>query len=474
MLVLAAPFDRMLIMSSFFSCKRTSWLCPPYLVLVAIFVLISNGLLSAQTTNEAPVTPSTYQPEDFGHYLAEHQEALRPVFYKYAPEWSHEAFPIFVNMEAPVLAVLLTILFFLDLVLGRLYAAYFAPAQATLRHSFYFALCNLVQIIISLVIFFVLVFLAVQNIANGTASALYLLLGFLVLLASLLFYVVLIVYFYRTGVMSALGLMILFISAAIIINIPACFIILPIYHKTTPHSTMVDFINNNVSPKILVEAEASKTAYATAEQSRFNIQKQVDENQAKIYQIQSQTAELQKKITDWLQSDSYALSQIGPIRSRGDLLQAEKAYQDFLTKFPTSSYDDLVKTQLTEVSAAYAAQQLAQQQAATKAAQDAAAYQASLLERVKTNGVSLSELHQFLLGKSREQVKELFGSPTETASDRWGYSQVIAMNPMTNQKYGLAITFEEGVVQSLDYYYGGAQPTSPATNTTPNPANTSQ
>jgi hypothetical protein len=40
------------------------------------------------------------------------------------------------------------------------------------------------------------------------------------------------------------------------------------------------------------------------------------------------------------------------------------------------------------------------------------------------------------------------------ASGRWGYGAKMLVDPMTNQQFGLAVYFVEGVVQSVDYYYG--------------------
>ena len=48
----------------------------------------------------------------------------------------------------------------------------------------------------------------------------------------------------------------------------------------------------------------------------------------------------------------------------------------------------------------------------------------------------------------------LFGPPTVTDSDRWGYGQRMITNPMTKDKFGLAVYFSDGTVQGVDYYYG--------------------
>ena len=43
----------------------------------------------------------------------------------------------------------------------------------------------------------------------------------------------------------------------------------------------------------------------------------------------------------------------------------------------------------------------------------------------------------------------------ETASDTWGYSRQMIVNPLTNEKHGLMVYFAEGIVQSVDYDRNG-------------------
>jgi hypothetical protein len=59
-----------------------------------------------------------------------------------------------------------------------------------------------------------------------------------------------------------------------------------------------------------------------------------------------------------------------------------------------------------------------------------------------------------LVGKKPADITALFGPPAATASDRWGYSQRMIINPMTQDKFGLTVYFSDGTVQGVDYYYG--------------------
>jgi hypothetical protein len=65
--------------------------------------------------------------------------------------------------------------------------------------------------------------------------------------------------------------------------------------------------------------------------------------------------------------------------------------------------------------------------------------------------VTLSEMRRVLIGKSRTDVSNLLGLPTDTASDSWGYRQQMIFNPLTNEKHGLEVYFSEGIVQGVDY-----------------------
>ena len=88
------------------------------------------------------------------------------------------------------------------------------------------------------------------------------------------------------------------------------------------------------------------------------------------------------------------------------------------------------------------------------AARVAAQARADLLARAAKGEVTLSEMRQALIGKTRAQVSGLLGQPSETGSDSWGYRQQMILNPLTNEKTGLMVYFTEGAVQSVDYNRG--------------------
>jgi hypothetical protein len=85
------------------------------------------------------------------------------------------------------------------------------------------------------------------------------------------------------------------------------------------------------------------------------------------------------------------------------------------------------------------------------AAHTAAVARADLLARAARGAVTLSEMRRVLIGKSREDVKNLLGLPMETGTDTWGYRQQMIVNPVTNEKHGLTVYFSEGTVQGVDY-----------------------
>ena len=92
------------------------------------------------------------------------------------------------------------------------------------------------------------------------------------------------------------------------------------------------------------------------------------------------------------------------------------------------------------------------------AARAAAQARADLLTRAGKGEVTLSEMRQALLGKTRAQVSNLLGLPSETASDSWSYRRQMILNPLTNEKHGLTVYFSEGIVQGVDYNQNGGSP----------------
>jgi DNA-binding transcriptional regulator YdaS (Cro superfamily) len=115
----------------------------------------------------------------------------------------------------------------------------------------------------------------------------------------------------------------------------------------------------------------------------------------------------------------------------------------------------LARAQLAQVNSQLAVEEAQKKQEEADAARAAAQARADLLARAGKGEVTLSEMRQALIGKTRAQVSNLLGMPSETASNSWGYRQRMILNPLTNEKYGLMVYFTEGAVQSVDYNRNG-------------------
>jgi hypothetical protein len=179
--------------------------------------------------------------------------------------------------------------------------------------------------------------------------------------------------------------------------------------------------------------------------------------QAQIDQDKSEEITVSQEIQDQKNSEQYLFSQIAKLHARGDLTAARDQFAALLARDANGPLTGLIRGQLTQVNNEIAAQQVQKQQAAAQTAQAAAEARADLLARAGRGQVTLSEMRRVLLGKSRADVSALFGPPTETASDRWGFRRQMILNPITNEHTGLAIYFFEGLVQSVDYYHGSPQ-----------------
>jgi hypothetical protein len=81
------------------------------------------------------------------------------------------------------------------------------------------------------------------------------------------------------------------------------------------------------------------------------------------------------------------------------------------------------------------------------AAQTAA--QLKLIQRVKAHDLNLGEWRAFLQDKSQAEVEQYLGAPAAKADDYWTYSGAWTIDPTTNQKAGLQLTFNGGRVLSV-------------------------
>jgi hypothetical protein len=90
-----------------------------------------------------------------------------------------------------------------------------------------------------------------------------------------------------------------------------------------------------------------------------------------------------------------------------------------------------------------------QVQAAKDADAAQTAAQLKLLQRVKAHDLDLGGWRAFLQDKSQDEVRQYLGDPTAKTDDYWTYSGAWTIDPATNQKAGLQLTFNGGRVQNV-------------------------
>jgi hypothetical protein len=386
--------------------------------------------------------------EDFGQYLAAHQADLAPFFARNSGEFVTKGMPLLLKWLGRIMLATLVVGWILDVALSRGYSGLFAPALARLTRAVVYATGRLVISIILTVLFSLAIVLV-----SGLPYLLAIVISVSILFALLvtLVQVAWIRYLYRTdGFISLL----FFITLAVIHGFIALGISAPLVGAPANEEAR-SFVDATVVPKLEDEALATKksipTLYPDLDQGTAEIatlQDQITQSGADIEQVKQQ-------IEDQKKSPGYLYSQLVKVHAGGDLNAAQSGFTDFLARFPDTPFTGLAKGQLNQVQNELATQAALKKQADATAAAAAAQARADLLARAAKGEVTLSQMRAALIGKTRDEVSALFGTPTETASDRWGYAQQMIVNPMTNDKYGLTVYFTEGTVQGVDYYYGG-------------------
>jgi hypothetical protein len=420
------------------------------LTLCALFFCLAmagSSLMAAATTNAAPEhpTPPSAGEQKFGDYLVAHQDDLAPFFTRHSDELFKASIPILVSVTTHLLFWTLVACWAIDVFLGRGFSALFAPGLAKLKRAIVyatgqFAIGVLFSIIFSLMVIFGSDMPYIDVAVPVLAGVLF--------LTSFAVQVGWVIYLYRANpVISAafyLGVLLVHLLVGLIVAVPLL--------NGQASSTVTTFVDQKVTPELRSEIETTQQELKTAAAARDQVKTQTTDAQNRLTAAETEASDLQKKIDEKKNSPDYIFSQIAKLHARGDLAKAHDQFTDFLTKFPSGSYSDAAKTQLDQVNTELAVQDAARKQADVDAAAAAAKARAELLDRAGKGQATLSDVRDALLGKTLDQVKELFGLPTAVASDRWGYRQRMIYDPLRGESFGLTVNFSQGVVQGVDYY----------------------
>jgi hypothetical protein len=418
---------------------------------VLIFWLCALSLpLMADGTNVVPAQPVA-GGEDFGQYLADHQAELAPFFKKNAEDLFKLGVPLLMGMTGWVIVFTMLAGWAIDLLMSRGFAFFFAPAFADWKRAAIYATGRLfLSFVYTCLMGFAIVF------SLGLAHAGLVVMLSLILLLAVAFaaQLVWILYLYRT----AFSVSVAFYLAIIVVHTVVGFLIAKPVIGLQASGVATDFVDRAITPRMEAETESTKSELAAADSARNATKAKVADLQNQIAQAQTEEEQLSQEIKEKKNSDIYVFSQIVQARAGGDLDLARDQLTAFLAKFPSSSLITLAQAQLAQVNDQIVAEETQKKQEEADAARTAAQAQADLLARAAKGEVTLSEMRQALIGKTREQVSDLLGPPSATASDSWGYRQQMIVNPLTNEKTGLTVYFTEGIVLSVDYNRNGGSP----------------
>lgn len=418
---------------------------------LSVFILwfITAGIpLLADGTNAAPTpVPPASESENFGQYLADHQADLEPFFTKHENEISREGGSLAMVLIGRIMLLTLLAGWAMDVFLSRCFSAFFAPIYAKLKRAYLYASGRLFLSLACGVLSGLLIFITMGTSNLAVVGLILVGLLFLLTLGGQIWWVS---YLYRMGLVPSA---VFYLALIAVHSAIAVLIATPILGRSAPQ-LWIGFMDQSITSRLQNELSASKHELADINHARDEAKNQVADAQSQLTQAEAQQQDLKKEIEEKKNSEIYVFSQIAKVHAKGDLMATRDQLNDFIAKFPNGNLVAVARTQLTGVSADIVTQEAQKKQAEAEAIVAAAQARADLLSRAGKGQVTLSEMRQALIGKTPAQVTELFGVPGEVASNRWGYAQQMVVNSLTAQKFGLTIYYADGIVQSVDYYYG--------------------
>ncbi|MCE0484776.1 MAG: hypothetical protein LV479_11135 [Methylacidiphilales bacterium] len=398
---------------------------------------------AAATTNAQPAPGGT---DDFAQYLIDHKDVLQPFFKAHSPELIKESIPFFFTIMGNVILINLIIGWIIDVAAGRGFSIFYAPTYAKITPAIVYATARLVLIVgLMLLGSLACVFIGFLH----APLALMIFIGFLLIL-DLMFEICLVCIVYRT---SAIVATLFYIGLIVIHGILGTALTGTLIEMRVA-SLVTNFVDERITPQVNDEVKREKKDLQIVAADRDSMKAKMTDLQNRLAQAQAEQDQFKQQIDAKKNSPTYIFSQIVRLRAQGNETDARDQLNAFLAKYPNGPLADAAKAQVAGVSSDLAAQEAAKKQAEADAAAAAAAARADLLAKASRGEATLADMREALIGKTRADIKGMFGDPTETASDRWGYVAQMVMNPLTGEKHGLAIYFSEGTVLSVDYYYG--------------------
>jgi hypothetical protein len=416
--------------------------------MIKMAMILCWGLVPALASGTPPAASAAPPArENFGQYLVAHQDDLAPFFSKNKSELVRQSVPLVLEWMGKVLLVAFLIGWAIDILLGRGFAALFSPARATFRPALIYATGRLILNFI-LVASLGTTIVSVAG-SDHLSSAILTLVAFFVLLG-LVLQVGWIHFLFRADVPIA----ILFYLTLMVVHGFLTLAVSSSIGTSRASNSEMAFMDQTVTPQLQAEVKWERKKLAELEPARVQAAEKVARLQGQIDQTRTEVQEVQKQIDDAKISESYLYIQALKVHASGNLLAARDQFNALLARFPRGPLIGRVRGQLVQINSELAAQDAERKQFAATQTRQAARALAGLVARIGRGQATLSEMRRALIGKTRVEVSALLGSPSETASNRLGFGRQMILNPLTNQRSGLAVYFSEGTVQGVDYYYG--------------------
>jgi hypothetical protein len=411
-------------------------------ILILLLGAMSLPLMADGTP--APTAQPVAADEDFGHYLADHQDDLGPFFSDNAGDIFRLGVPVVMGMMGWVIVFTMLVGWGIDVLMSRGFAFFYAPAFAEVKRSLIYATGRL---FLSVVYTCLLSLAIVFSLKFPYAGIVMAIAAIILLAVALAAQVVWILYLYRT----VFSISVVFYLAIIAVHTLVGVLIAKSVVGLRASSAVTEFVDQSITPRLQADTSTIRQQLADAQSARDAAKVKATDLQNQVAKAKSDEEQLRKEIEEKKNSDIYVFSRIVQARARDDLASARDQLTAFLVKYPTSFLSAQARAELTQINDEMAAETAQKKQSDADAAQALAQARADLLARAGKGEVTLSEMRQALIGKTRAEVKSLLGLPVQTASDQWGYPQRMIVNPLTNEKTGLLVYFSEGTVQGVDY-----------------------
>ncbi len=385
---------------------------------------------------------------DYPAYLAQHQAELQPFFAAHGWEIFKQGLPLLVGTAGNVLLVTALCGWVFDVGLAWGFSTIFAPAYAKFPRALIYA-CG--RLMLALMLTLGLTFLAMLGI-NAGAGVPALTVVAILTIPALVAQVYWVGHLYRTAV----GPSLFFYLALLALHGVILLVLLPTAFAGQVALASSKFLDGAIVPALHAEADATRRDGDKLMQARDSAHAQVKELSARLADDQATEAELQQRIAADKDAPAVQYSRLVLLRAQGNWAEAGKGFAAFIARYPADPRADAARGQLEAVNRALSAQLALQREQERQEAQAAAAARRALLADANAGRATLSEMREALLGQTTAQVAALFGPPSEMGADKWGYGKRMVVDPQSGEPRGLTVVFSEGIVQSVDYYYGAA------------------